>query len=299
MKIILLSDLHLLWHNPIARLDNAKKTQQQKFRYALKTAKKEGAIILQAGDFFDRPRSWMLLPEIIDILKQYKVPIYGVMGQHDTYFYNEETKQNTSLGILEKVKLLHLLNEKPTILEHNIHVYGVSFHQEIPVPIEKDKFNILVIHAPIAEEALFPNHDYLDARTFMKKHDGYEIILAGDIHRFFCIQKTILNCGPLFRKEATEYNFQHEPGFFIYDSIEETLDWHMVPHEPAEKVLDRSQIKTTKQAKQMLDEFVDGIEGTDFEGGVRFIDNLWDYCKHNKIEKEVVGELASTTQGET
>jgi len=62
MKFALLSDLHLLWQNPVARLDNLVEVQFDKLSHVLGWCGNNDAILLQAGDFNDRPRSWMGLP---------------------------------------------------------------------------------------------------------------------------------------------------------------------------------------------------------------------------------------------
>ncbi len=172
MKFVLLSDVHLLYDNPIARKDIARETQLEKILFVLKYASSIKAVILQAGDMFDKPRSWRVLSSIIPILTDYKVPIYSVFGQHDMYLYSEENKNATSLGVLASTGYVKLLDhyvysfyeaEKAT----TINIYGCSYGQEVPVPSAKKsrgKRNILVIHRPILlkkEWATQEGHDVL------------------------------------------------------------------------------------------------------------------------------------------
>ena len=65
MKFILLSDMHLMERNPVCRLDNIEITQFDKLSYILEYAAINGLPILQAGDFFDRPRCYKVLGSII------------------------------------------------------------------------------------------------------------------------------------------------------------------------------------------------------------------------------------------
>lgn len=285
--IILLSDLHLLWNNPEARLDNLVETQFEKLKFIFDFAVENNAVVLQAGDFFDRPRSWYLLPKFMEFMEGYKnVRIYTVYGQHDTYMYHEGTRHATNLGILEKAGLVTVLDNKPTRIDDCV-VYGCSWGMEVP-EVKSDGFNILVVHAPIGEESLWPGHEYQDAQVFLRKYKDYSLILCGDIHRkfFYTIKnREILNTGPLVRKEASEYNFIHKPcfGFVSYRKLE-LID---IPHRPADEVLSRDHLNHARENTQMLDEFIQSVDAG-FETGVDFRTNLEGFIKVNRIEDGVV-----------
>ena len=125
MKLLLLSDLHLLWKNPVARKDNLPDIQFEKLEFVLDYAQEKDCIILQAGDMFDRPRSYHLLSQVMDIIGSYEVPIYCVYGQHDTYLYSKETRYATNLGILERSGLVHILNDKGQLIN------GIILHDNL------------------------------------------------------------------------------------------------------------------------------------------------------------------------
>jgi hypothetical protein len=311
-NILFISDLHLSMDQPVGRLDNVVETQFKKLRFVLQWACDNDCIILQAGDFFDKPRSWFLLPMVISILKEYEVPIYCVYGQHDVYMYSEETKDNTSLGVLAKAGLVTILSDKPVMLfsdtyeidhSHPIRIYGASYGQEIPIPSSKNNepdqvSDILVLHAPIAEE--WVGGDFIDARGFLKMHPEWDIILVGDIHRKFSIPmyfehhkhrntEYLINTGPMLRKEATEYNFKHTPGFFCTSSETylDKLKWISIPHEPAEKVLTRDHIIKEEDKNQMLSDFIEKI-GTESGGdSVSFQEVLQGLIKEGNVDKRV------------
>jgi DNA repair exonuclease SbcCD nuclease subunit len=294
MKFALLSDVHLLGDKPIGRIDDIKTTQFVKFRFILDWCRDNNAILLQAGDLVNRPRNWYLLPEIMDILKEYGVKIFCVAGQHDVYMYSRDAIQATSLGILEKAGLVNILPPRRYHLDYidsDISIYGASYGQMLPEP-QTEGFNIGVIHASIAEHAIYPGQNYMDALTFLKDNPKYDIILCGDIHQKF--MKTfkgrfILNSGPMIRKEASAYNFQHHPGFWAYDTEKDGCpEWVEIPHEKAELVLSRAHIDQEELTNSMLDEFIKSIPLGDQISEASFIDNLWIYVKKNKIEKPVV-----------
>jgi DNA repair exonuclease SbcCD nuclease subunit len=305
MKLLLLSDGHLLWDKPQGRIDDVRETQFDKWRFILQTAALENAIILQAGDFFNRPRSWYLLPEVMYLLKEYKVPIYCVFGQHDTYMYSEKTRRATSLGILEAADMVNILSDKPfyTAEQLSAAIYGCSYGQEIPKiePPFREFFTVLVIHAPIAEHAEWPGQNYMDAETFATSHPEYDLILCGDIHRRFCIKwdrgaKWIVNTGPLIRKESTVYNFTHKPGFYIFDTTKnEDPKWVEIPHRPAEEVLSRAHLDYEKEGDAVLKDFISSINNPDIKEEADFIEILWSLVRANNIKQSVIDSLSEVT----
>lgn len=303
MKFALISDLHLLTKNPIARTDDLPKTQFDKLRFIFQFAKDNGATILQGGDFFDAARSWVLLPEAIDVIRYYGVDIYGVYGQHDTYMYNENTRHRTSLGVLEKVGLIHSLSDSPTEFENGtIMIYGANFGQKLPV-VERQNgvFNIGVIHAPIAEAPIYPGHKFWDAKQFLKRNDGYNLILCADIHRSFFYyigDRIIVNTGPIIRKEASEYNFKHEPHIYLLDTdCPDEIEKIMVPVEPGVDVLDRSHIENANEKENMMDSFIESIKDEDSAlFGISFEQILLNYYEHNNIEPAIRNIIAETME---
>jgi DNA repair protein SbcD/Mre11 len=260
MKIILLSDIHLMNETPICRLDDFPATQCEKLTYIFDYAKNQGScVVLQAGDVFDAPRSWHLLPKVIAFLKKYNLPVLSIYGQHDTYLYNEGTRPATNLGILGEIGLVKILSKKPYRL-HNCTFYGASFGQEIPKPKNK-AISILAIHAPIGEKEMFPGHKISTPKDILKKYN-HDLILCGDIHRQFLISKDeriICNTGCISRKTAKEYNLEYEPMFYVYDSITGKIEKKIIPHKPSSEVITREHIET-KQNLYDFSKFSDSIK---------------------------------------
>lgn len=301
MNFIFVSDPHTLWNKPVARTDDAKTTLLNKWEFIFQYAQKNNAVIIVAGDFFNNNRSWYILPVIIDLIKKYGVQVYSVFGQHDTYLYSEKTRFATSLGILEKTGLVKILNEEPVVfMMEKIKIYGCSYGQSIPEPIKEINgfTNILVIHAPIAEKALFHDHQYLDAKKFLEENPGYDIIVAGDIHQKYRINsgnRVIINSGPLIRKEATEYNFLHKPGFYF---LGKELEFVEVPHPPAEQVLNRNHIEYREESEGILGDFINSIQSVEIEEEASVTENIQAFVKKNNIKQSVVN-LISEVANET
>lgn len=297
MKFVCLSDIHLSSENSEARLDNLVETQFEKLEFVLKLAMGEKAAILQAGDMFHRPRSWLLLPIVIDLLKKYAVSIYAVFGQHDTYFYSTETKDRTSLGILVKAGLFMPLSiDKPVIVQ-GVALYGANFGQNLcDLKRSREGYTIGVIHHSISDKPLWPGHQFTPADKYLEDNPDYDFILVGDIHRRFEVKskdgRQLINTGPMLRREATEYNFDHKPSVYLLDTEDpKKSKWIEIPHKPANQVLSRDHIERKAEADNLLDEFVKAI-GTDDVDGVSFIENLMAFSKANKVDQKVMDVIA-------
>jgi DNA repair exonuclease SbcCD nuclease subunit len=299
MKLLFASDFHLSSKNPVGRLDDLVVTQFEKLAFILGLARKQDAIVVQAGDLFTRPRSWFLLPQVIHGLKLFNVPFYCVFGQHDTYMYSEETRERTSLGVLEKAGLVTVLSDVPTVPKNKILFYGASYGQELPEPKETG-FKVGVIHASISDKALWPDHKFTPAKKYLAANK-YDVILCGDVHSRFVYRdvagRMIVNTGPILRREANEYNFKNTPAVMLYDTDTRNGEWFDVPCQSPNIVLSRDHIERSKEAETLLDEFVNLVKaGGEFDAGVSFIDNLREFLKANIIEAEVVSILAKIVE---
>ena len=248
MNFILISDIHATSKTPVGRKDNILEAFEKKFIFILEYAKKHNATILQAGDFFDQSRDWHTLFLMVKLLNKYNVPIYTIFGQHDLYMRANPTDTPTTMGILQNLKLIKILNENPTILNRT-YIYGCSWKSPIPKSTP-NKINILSIHAPITTKELFPRHSFTAVSHFISKNKGWDLILAGDIHAktIYKNKKTILvNTGPMLRLASIKYNFKHKPCFYFYNTKSRKVKEIAIPHKEVKLVLSRSHI-VKKQA---------------------------------------------------
>lgn len=294
MKLMALSDPHLLWHTPAARLDDAHAAALEKFEFVVASANELDARLLVAGDLFDKPRSWYLLPEVISIVKKLVYPIICVFGQHDQYMYSKSTRQSTNLGLLSSMGLVQVPD--PFVTVNGVKIWGASFGEDVPRPDTKRHKHILVIHESICNEN--PGCSYLDASQFAKDNSDYDLIVCGDIHRKFKVDikgTTILNSGPLVRKDAIEYNFSHKPGYWLIETSSNkdddfSITWYEVPHKPAEEVLSRDHIEVKKHSDNLLDEFLNAFSTESVEEGsdVNFNQVVKQLIYDNSIGQEVV-----------
>ncbi|RLC88846.1 MAG: hypothetical protein DRJ03_00995 [Chloroflexi bacterium] len=284
MNIIFFSDGHGTLTNAVARTDEVGQTFFRKLGYIFKKARETESIIVTAGDLGDKPREWYFLSEFARFLRKNKdVKLYTIYGQHDAYLYNESTKHATTLGVLARLRMLTILNDQPFRPADNIAIYGSSWGAEIPEAVDEpyyangSVFNVLMIHKDISNAPLWPGHEYTQAKTFLRRQDTFDGIVCGDIHRSFyymdSVGRWITNTGPLMRLEASEYNFEHEPFVYRFDTEARSLHKIRIPHAPAEEILSREHIEIQTTTTQMLEEFVQTIE-TDSVEHVNIYENL-------------------------
>ena len=299
VKLALVSDAHLTFKKFIARKDNAVNAGLRKFNEVLNWCEENEASLVIAGDLFDKPRSWFMLAQTMDMIRKSGVSIFAVYGQHDIYFRSKDTIDRTNLGILRKAGLVKILSDIPVEVPTTrgkrglqVRIYGASYGEEIPEPIETEQasiYNMLVVHAPIYSGSI-NKVETLNALSFLKKHP-YDLIHCGDIHRRFEVetnQSILLNPGPLLRKTAEEYNFTHKPGFFdmtFYSGSEWEYKFVEVEHKPASEVLTRSHLITTDGVD--LDNFLEMFTSDEQCEFTDFIVSFEKYCKYRKVNPEI------------
>ena len=283
MKLLLLGDTHLRATPPMRRIDDFVETQLGKLLQARNIAMDNGCnLILQAGDLFDQPRQplWLLF-RVVACLRD-SPPILTVYGQHDLYMRSYESFDRTAMGLLECSRVVKTLTSNPYIVmdaaspAHNcVAFYGASYGEEIPVPTTTDDYNVLVVHAPIGTEPLFPEHELIDPEGFLSENPGYKLIFCGDYHYSFERQTEhgwIINAGAMVRLSCSERDLAHKPSVVIFDT--ETSSWERVElsHSPAEEVFDL----TTKRVEEPRVDVRNLVEalGRDQEAGVDFVTSL-------------------------
>lgn len=300
---VLLSDLQLLMDNPVARLDNLAETQYGKFKHVVEWAKEHGAPVIQAGDFFDTPRSWHLLQRYMRLLTDVGADVFAVYGQHDVYMRSEKSKPSTALGILAEAGLVTILGRAPRVVG-GVKLYGCHYGWK-PDEQRKVQKSILAIHAPIVMHKLWAQQErYHYAPTFLRRYK-HQVIVCGDIHRAFehsYKERHIVNTGCLVRDTADKYNFTHKPGFYVWDSATNELWFEEVPHKPAAKVLSREHLQEEERLHSVFDEFFAKMEESEQERGdapaVSFTDNLVDVAQEAGLGEDVCDLIAETMDEE-
>jgi len=295
LKIILLSDVHLTSQNPIGRQDDLTVAQWNKLRSVLSYAKKHDAIVVQAGDFFNKARDWNVLYKMIELLRKFSVPVCSVWGQHDQYFRSSTANNATTMGVLSELGLITLLHSWGSVSYGEVDIWGCHWGEKLPTfEIDRDKKNMLVIHAPISPEKLFPKHLIIKPKKMLKRYRQFDMILCGDVHRHFKYEidgRYLVNTGPMLRMEATEYNFNHTPCFFVYDG--ENVKEVVITHKPADEVLTRTHLDVEQITinEEKLDILADAVEQRFGKVSKINIPKLIEKHRFGKRMRKVISEI--------
>ena len=292
MKLLLVSDLHLMGRTPVSRKDNFPDTQYGKMEEINETAEAAGATVLQAGDFFDSFNpSFGLVRRYIDLLATGDINCCNwevILGQHDMYMWNLDSVDRTPLAVMESAGAVRIIRDKKSYSHKNTMIYGCSWGQEIP-ELDKnyDGCNILVIHRNIGDKALFPGHELISPKRFLNKFKGWDLVLCGDYHFPFEYKlgnSLIINTGVICRKSIVEKDV--EPSVVLYDTDTGEHEW--VKLACGDDVFrERGEVtgKTFVDDPSML-EFVEGIQLAD-TSEISFKANVLRVMERDVVPKEV------------
>lgn len=293
MKFACLSDIHLLGRKPRARTDDILSVQWDKLNFVLNyTADpdRDFCAILQAGDIFDSPRNWDICETFFNIsLIPDRPDIFAARGQHDTYM------RSTNPSVFSLAKMLGFIHNKTKPFEcYDSMIHICNYGEEVPDPTNGSLRNILIIHSEISDREPNSAMDYQSAKIFLRQHK-FDTILCGDIHMKFVVRegsRVIMNTGPMLRKEATEYNMQHKPCFFVLNP-DNSIDEVEIPHRPGHEVLSNNELKEAKLTESIMDEFMEILSETktdavDAEGIITTLSAETDLPVRNKVRSLVL-----------
>lgn len=295
MLIAEISDIHFRTTNPEKRIDNYEETMFGKFRFILEYCDKNNiGYLLLGGDIFDSPRQSIgFTTKVIALLKQYKVHVLAVFGNHDLYFRNQSL-DNTPLHLLKEAGIMTILGDESYVVD-NIHFYGTSWDDKIPDIVDKKAFNILVIHIMVIKDKKVyeQQEDYTTAGSLLKNHN-FDLIVTGDNHETFTELykgRRLVNSGSMMRSTVAQKD--HEPCFFVTNTDGNTLDKIPIPILPAHEVFLIGEHEETKSLNKNLNLYKEALKqelNTEFD----FEENLRKKLKMVEVNDNVgriIGEM--------
>ena len=286
MKILITGDLHYTNKTPERRLDDYPTTLKNKIRHILSLSLLYNVdAIFQPGDLTDTPfLDYANYMGLFDLLAGKFLPIYTIYGQHDLKYRN---KGNTPVDALNQtLPYFHLAeNTEPVELQKDINLYSVSYGEDIP-KITTSGFNILMIHKMILFKVEQEWQECYDLGTDFLSKNNFDLIISGDNHQSFKIEKTgknkryLFNCGSLMR--STIAQIDHEPCFYCFDTTTRTYTQHMIPIKPWQECFDLEKKIKEEENSEKMKAYVQGLLKHK-SLGLNFKDNLLSYLKINKI----------------
>jgi len=286
MKFLCTGDWHIDTNKPERRTDDYWKTVQNKLSFILHLAVEEKAVILQPGDFFNTHKANDFLKRyIIHRLRSLDLTVLTVFGQHDLRYHSSDVK-NTPLGVLQAADVACVLDFDP-IEYKDVSVYGTSWYEDVPKPVDSKIVNILVTHKMIVKnEKVWEGQEDATMGNIFLKGSGYDLIVSGDNHQHFTITtrsgKHLVNCGSLLRTAIDQSD--HVPMVYIYGTKANTLTPYEVPHEPFTKVFDMKKYEEEKVKDEKMEAFFERLNGEVELEGLDFIVNMDTFVKENDEE---------------
>ncbi len=281
MKLLFLTDTHIRGTTPKNRKDNLPETLERKLKEIIQiVVEYDIDYVLHGGDLFDRPDiSVSIVGNFASILKDFKVPIYIVCGNHDIYGHNPNTINRTMLGLLDTLKVVRIINENEIIylnkngikvqLTGQPYTYNIDNEsnrssyivEDIPGDVD---YGIHIVHGMLLNKPFIKGIPYtlIDHIKDTKAH----ITLSGHYHSGFGIVKVnnkyFINPGSLIRVTNSLAEIERIPQIALID-LKDSIDVELIQLKTASKggeVLDRQEIENYIFKSERLFEFKQSID---------------------------------------
>jgi exonuclease SbcD len=203
MKFLFTTDWHLSNKIPSSRTELYINNQWNKVKEILKIAfENKVDFILHGGDLFDEyDIDFVVISNLVDVLKDSKIPFYVVPGNHDLFGNNVESLNKCAIYITSLTKVIELLI-KPKFID------GIKFVPVLPNQVDKIDWigDVYIVHNLVTPTPLPFKHilcselDLFDNKLF----------LCGDFHYPFEYKgkSLFLNPGCIGRRSISEKDIE-------------------------------------------------------------------------------------------
>lgn len=242
-SIAFVGDIHLQFSNPSSRVDNYFEAILNKIKQVMNSNK----YTISLGDIFSHPvldiQGTVIL---ISLLKDYKESggtWIEILGNHPIYSWNINTLNKTTLGLLNKLGLVTILDRSGQIKD-SLSTIEIGDWTIVPTLLNSPKD---ISTAPTPRSILVGHNYYAFGRD--KKHSleyedlkdkGYKYCFLGHDHQNYppkIIENTILyRPGSLAREAAHSYNFERDIIYYQLDLDSEKIESVKVDYSPASEV---------------------------------------------------------------
>lgn len=208
MKINIIGDLHIA-NTVSTRTDNYFETCLNKLKQVL-----QADVVFCLGDFFNTPVvNTEIVSEVYTLLKEYSnTKVYTIVGNHDCYNMNESTLYKTSLGLLELVGAVTILQGDKTVTIDN------TTFEAIPLNFKDFKVN--------KNNSIFLGHhfygltcsDSLNENILNEYYPNRTAVFLGHDHQPYETINNVYRPGSLLRNANTDYNRNRKPFYYQIDT---------------------------------------------------------------------------------
>ena len=284
MKVdaILTADWHLRDSQPVARTDDYFQAMLGKIKWVSDLQKEYDCPVLHAGDLFHTWKSSpFLLASIMNILPD---QFYTIAGNHDLPNHNIDLLEKSGLAVLDEAGKINLLNNYWSNDFRNLKVYGASYGSEIPKILNAD---ILMCHEMVYQSAEFwQKNNGSQALAFLKKHEGYQLIITGHNHKPFTAThkgRLLVNPGSLMRMTADQQDYK--PRVYLWNKESNTIKIKYIPIDS--EAVQIKYLEKIKERDARMEEYVDCLTETTAVSSLNYEKNLEEYINVNDVESPV------------
>ncbi|MDO5724709.1 MAG: metallophosphoesterase [Tissierellia bacterium] len=281
MKFIFFTDVHVKGTNPKSRIDNYFETVKAKLieikNYA--NSNKYDFIVF-GGDLFDRPDSSIsIASDIANILMDFNMPIYTIIGNHDIFGYNLSTINRSIMGFLINIGILKLIPHDGIYIENGLKICLIARHFKYDLDSDPNNYIIRKSDYENSDYYIEIVHGFLIDKPFIKDvphilidnilDTEADIILAGHYHLGFPTLnhegKYFVNPGSLLRISSSLNEINRKPKFNSITLTKDDIiieDIYLNSAKSGSQVLDRSHIEKAKVFNQRLNKFIELIDSS-------------------------------------
>jgi DNA repair protein SbcD/Mre11 len=272
LKFLFFTDSHLRDSRPRNRIDDFYRNQFEELNeLANLVLEYDVDALLCGGDLLHVPKpSHELIRDLIGWAKYINVPIYSVIGNHDTVGYQMDSIGNNGIGVLFESEAFHELTEK-VFEEEKIYIKGIN------AKVQEDGYGYEIDPKYHGYTKLIVSHNYVipeESMMFEYMHPkniptNADLVLLGHYHHPFDVQignTRFINPGALSRWEIDSAN--RIPMVLLIDITNGIVKIEKIPlvcAKKAEEIFDLQGVGVEKAKEDQLKSFMNSLEQTNFE----------------------------------
>jgi len=304
LKILHFTDSHFSYYPPESRVDNYLESCLRKMDEIKKLAKKHDcSFITFSGDWFHL-KSWIKNPyiltnKLIDCFQSIHIPIYGIIGDHDSLGKIEDAEERQPITTLAKATDIRLLSKGDVEdLGEGVYLTGCpkigEYESDLTnyMPKRPDKAKV---HISLSHGDLYKQPPVYSPVTLYSQLAGSTVdyLFNGHVHLDMGIETIgtchIINRGSLTRGSLTNDNIKRTIKVVVLDTTSGKIDTiELKSPLPIEKIFDLEKHDKAVQAENEIDKLAQLIKQESGEIEINSLDGIKQLIKELKnVDPEV------------
>lgn len=281
MKLLITADWHIRKTRPICRIDeNWMETQKNAIQQVFEIAIKYGTHVCIVGDLFHSNSDTdfeclQLVQNFALALKEYKLKVYILAGNHDLLYHSSLNIGRSAIGILFRSENIFPLSS----LGKN--VSAPNFDEEI---VDNEIVFRHVLTFPDKKSIPF-NVEAKTAEDLLEETPSAKWIFTGDMHHNFHYKEDdrhVINPGCLLR-QASDF-IDYKPCVYLVDTENDKVLRKFITDEI--DFVDNSYILKQEEREERIGQFVESLKNTK-SVSLDFMENIKLALMTNDLSEEL------------